>query len=157
MKKKQGISIVEIIISVSIVLVVGIVFASGLSRSLDLSQKALRTSQASWILEDSAEAVRTIRDVNWSTISSLNPGTDYYLTFDTNTNTWSITSTNPGLIDNVFTRKFTLTGVNRDASDDIAVSGTDDPNTKYISITVSWLSSGVTITKNVDFYISNIF
>lgn len=157
MNKKRGISIVEVIISVSIILAVGIVFASGLSRSLDLSQKALRTSQASWIMEDSVEAIRTIRDTDWSTISALSPATDYYLTFNTGTNTWSITSSNPGTIDNVFNRKFVISAVNRDANDDIAVSGTNDANTRYVKVTVSWNVSGVTISKDVDFYISNIF
>lgn len=157
MNKKNGISIVEIIISVSIILTVGIVFASGLSKSLDLSQKALRTSQASWVLEDSVEAIKTIRDTGWSTISNLSSGTDYYLVFDTNTNTWSVTSVDPGLVDGIFARKFTVTSVNRDANDDIAPTGTTDIDTKYINIVVSWSVSGVTNSKSVDFYISNIF
>lgn len=157
MNKKKGISIVEVIIAVSIVLIVGISFASGLSKSLFLSNKALRSSQAAWILEDSAEAVKTIRDASWSNISGLNMNTTYYLIFDTNTNTWATTLVDPGSIDGIFSRQVVVSNVNRDGNDDISVAGTNDSNTKYINVTVSWLMGDVMVSKNLDFYISKIF
>jgi type II secretory pathway pseudopilin PulG len=157
MNNKSGISIVEVIIAVSIILTVGVSFAGGLSKSLFISNKALQVSQAAWLLEDSAEAVKTIRDADWANISGLSNNTNYYLVFDTNTNTWSLTQTDPGAIDGVFDRRIVFSSVNRDANDDIAVSGTNDINTKYVNVTISWQVAGININKNVDFYISKIF
>ena len=157
MNKNSGISIIEVIISVSIILTVGVSFAGGLSKSLYISNKALQVSQASWLLEDSAEAIKTIRDTNWSNISGLTPNVSYYLVFDTNNSTWSLTQTNPGPIDGVFVRSIIFLPVNRDANDDIAAVGTNDDNTKYVNITVSWKIADVTVSKNLDFYISKIF
>ena len=157
MNKKSGISIVEVIIAVSIILTVGVSFAGGLSKSLFISNKALQVSQASWLLEDSAEAVKTIRDANWANISGLTNDINYYLVFDTNTNTWSLTQNNPGLIDGVFDRKIVFSAVNRDANDDIVAIGTNDANTKYVNVTISWQVAGINISKTVDFYISKIF
>lgn len=157
MNKKSGISIIEVIIAVSIILTVGVSFAGGLSKSLYISNKALQVSQASWLLEDSAEAVKTIRDENWANISSLTNNVNYYLVFDTNTSAWTLTQTDPGAIDGVFNRVVVFSPVNRDANDDIAVVGTNDNNTKYVNVTVSWQMAGVTVSKNLDFYISKIF
>lgn len=157
MNKKSGISIVEVIISVSIILTVGVSFAAGLSKSLYISNKALQVSQASWLLEDSAEAVKTIRDMNWINIGDLTHNVNYYLVFDTNSSNWSLTQTDPGAIDGVFDRKVVFSPVNRDANDDIAVVGTNDANTKYVNVTVSWQTAGVTVSKTLDFYISKLF
>lgn len=153
----KGMSIIEVVVAVAVVAIVGFTFASGLSKSLALSQQSLRTNQAAWLLEDGAEAIKSIRDSNWTTVQNFTSGTYYYAVFDNNTNLWSLTTTDPGLINGIFNRKILFTDVLRDSSDDIATSGTTDPETRYVTITASFLVGETTITKELDFYISNIF
>lgn len=157
MKKTKGMSVVEIVVAVAVVSAVGLTFASALSRSLALSYRALRTTQTAWLLEESAEAIKTIRDVNWPTIQNLTTGTNYYLTFDTTTNSWSLTTTDPGPINGIFSRRIVFSDVFRDSNDDIASSGTLDNETKYVTVTTSFLVGEATVNETMDFYISNIF
>ena len=116
----------------------------------------MHETQASYLLEEGAEAVKTIRDGSWATISNLTVGTTYYLSYNTSTNAWSL-STTANTIDNFFTRKVMLTAVNRDANEDIAASGNPDTRTKEVSVTVTWPYSGTTISKTLSFYLADIF
>ena len=118
-----------------------------------MSRQALHVSQATFLLEEGAEAVRIFRDNAWSNISSLNVGTNYYPTFS---GTWTV-STTPSTV-GIFTRVITIANVNRDAtSGDITTSGVNDSGTKLITITVSWTESGQAMSKTLSFYIMDIF
>ena len=98
--------------------------------------------------------MRIVRDNDWDNISGLTNGTNYYPTFSGGTWTLSVTPNTVG----IFTRIVTISSVNRDnATKDIASVGTDDPNTKLFTVTVSWPEGAKTVTKNLKFYISNIF
>ena len=84
----------------------------------------------------------------------LTVGTNYYPTFSSNT--WTL-STTPNTVD-IFTRTVTIAPVNRDnTTKDISSTGTDDPGTKLVTITVSWPEGGVTVNRTLQFYIINIF
>jgi len=145
---------VEVIVVISIIVVSVLAAMSVTEKSIYVSRQALRIEQASFLLEEGAESVRIIRDNAWSNISLLNAGTDYYLTFSAGT--WSL-STTPSTI-GIFTRKINVSNVNRNTStDDIASSGADDPETKLITIAVSWTDGGDTINKTLSFYIMDIF
>jgi len=71
--------------------------------------------------------------------------------------TWVLVTT-PNTIDR-FVRSVNVANVNRDAStgDIVSNGGTLDTGTRLITINISWSESGKTITKNLPFYISNIF
>lgn len=153
----KGMSIVEVLVAVAVVAIVGFTFASGLSKSLALSFQALRTNQAAWLLEDTVEAVKSIRDTNWTNIQNLSTGVYYYPVFNTTTNLWSLTTTDPGSVDGIFSRKIMFSSVARDSNSDISAGGTNDPQTVYALATVSFLVGETTVTKNLEFYISNIF
>lgn len=156
--KKRGFSLVEVLIACAIISASTFALVSASTQGLQLSREALRQTQANFLAEEGAEAVKSIRDDSWANISSLIVDTNYYLTFDTNTNKWSLVTTNPGPIDSLFTRTIILRAVNRDANDDIAASGTLDPNTKKIDINISWTSSNTTTSsKDLSLYISDIF
>jgi hypothetical protein len=108
------------------------------------------------LLEEGAEAVKSIRDANWSTISGLTIGTTYYLSYNTSSNAWSLTTT-PSTVDS-FTRTVVFSSVNRDSNDDIAAAGTLDARTKEVTITVSWpAEDGRTLSKSLSLYIADIF
>lgn len=156
--RKLGFTIVEVLIASSIISVTTLALMSVASRSIEISNKALRQSQASMITEEGVEAVRIIRDSGWSNISNLSLNTNYYLTFSTNSNTWSLSTTPSAPIDDQFTRTITFYQVYRDSTtSDIVSSGTLDPGTKRVEVVTSWVSLGQTISKKITFYISDIF
>ena len=122
-----------------------------------IANQTLHTTQATFLLEEGAEAVRSIRDNNWSSIAGLTPGTVYYLSFSSSSG-WSLSTTSNTV--GLFTRKVVLANVSRDASTgNISPTGTntDSNNTKLVTITVSWVESGSTVTKTLQLYITNIF
>lgn len=145
---------IEVIVGAAIIStsLVGVILVfGGLTR---LAQENLRYLQASYLLEETAEVVRLFRDTGWPTMANLNPATTYYLQFAGGR--WA-TSTTPSLIDGAFARTFSVTPVNRDANDNIAQAGTNDPNTKLVNVSVAWLQGGATTTRAASFYLTNLF
>ena len=145
---------VEIIVAVSIITVSVLVMMAVAEKSIYVSRQSTHSGQATFLLEEGAEAVRITRDNAWSNISGLNNATNYYPLFSSGT--WSLSTTSSQV--GIFTRKVNIASVNRDnTTSDIATSGTDDPGTKLMTITVSWVEAGTTVTKTLSFYIMDIF
>ncbi len=156
--KNLGFTLVEILIASAIMTTMIFALISAVQKGIQLSYYALKQTQASLLLEEGAEAVKSIRDANWTNISSLTLNTDYYLSFDNGTNVWSLSTIPTAIIDSIFTRKVLISSVLRDGTDKIASSGTLDIGTKKITITTSWpISDGTTFSSNLIFYIANIF
>jgi len=156
----KGFSLVEVLIACAIISISIIALMAASTKGIQLSNETLRQTQANLLLEEGAEAVKSIRDAAWTNISAITPDTNYYLTFNTGTNTWSLGTTATGAIDSIFTRVIVFSGVSRDANDDIVTSGGtyDDARTKKVTVTVSWPSSeNSTSSKDLAFYISDIF
>lgn len=152
--KKRGFMMIEVIVAASIITISVLSAMSVAQMSIRTSRQAFHTTQAAFLLEEGAEAVRILRDNAWTNISSLTPATDYYPTFSGGT--WTLSST-PNTV-GIFTRTVRITAVNRDnTTKDISAVGTDDPGTKLVTVTVSWTEGGVTVTKTLPFYITNIF
>jgi len=146
--------IVEILIAASIITVAILGAMAVTQKSVYVSRQAFHITQAAFLLEEGAEAVRIIRDNAWNNISGLSLGTNYYPTFSGGTWTLSTTVNTVG----IFTRTVVIASVNRDnVTKDISPVGTDDPGTKLITVTISWVEGGVTVTKTLPFYIMNIF
>lgn len=160
--RNNGFTLIEVLIACFIISVTTLTLMSAASKGIELSSRALRQAQASMITEEGVEAVKAIRDADWSNISSLTLNTNYYLSFNTGSNTWSLSTTpsvNPATpIDGRFTRAIVFSAVYRDGNDDIVASGsTPDSGTKRVTVSTSWQSSGETISKDIVFYISDIF
>ena len=154
--KNKGFMMVEIVIATSIIAILIISMMSVVQRGISIFRQSLHTIQASYLLEEGAEAVRILRDNEWSNISSLSVQEDqnYYPTYLNNT--WTL-STTPNQIGD-FTRTVTVSSVNRDPSTgDISSGGALDDGTKLIDVTVSWTEGGENKSKTLSFYISNIF
>ncbi len=139
---KKGVSLVEVIVGsaiiVSLVTVVS-VYAYFVRTAVANTAKI----QATFLVEEGLEAVRCIRDTSWTTnIASLTMGTTYYLSFNTSTNKWSL-STTASSIDSTFTRK--------------VVFSTVDANTKKVVVSVSWSDHGVTNTNSASTYFTSVF
>lgn len=152
--KNSGFSLVEVLVGAAIIVVSVLAVMAVTEKSVAMSRRALHTLQASYLLEEGAEAMRILRDDAWSNVSTLSPSTDYYLEFSGGT--WTV-STTPSLI-GIFTRVINIENVNRDfTSGDIDAGGTDDPQAKLATLTISWQEGGETINKTLSFYVMDIF
>lgn len=154
-KNNNGFSIAEIVVAVAVIALSIFGFLTVAGVSLKTLRANTNNIQAAFLLEEGVEAVRILRDSGWdANVSPLNAETNYYLSF--NGTTWEATTTNI-FIDNFFERKFIADNVYRDSNDDIAVSGTLDPSTKKIIVSVSWLSQTGTTTKSISTYMTKLF
>lgn len=150
----QGFLLVEVIVAFSIISLSVIAAMWVSQKSIAVSRQALHTTSAGFLLEEGAEAVRIVRDNAWTNISGLTNATNYYPTFSGGT--WTL-STTPNAI-GIFTRTVTVASVNRDSTTfDISSSGANDPGTKLITVTVSWTEGSNTVSKTLQFYITNLF
>jgi len=153
--KNSGFMVVELLIGVSIITVS--IFAAMIvaQKSINVSRQALHVSQASFLLEEGAEAVRIVRDNAWSNISNLTASASYYPNFSGGT--WVLDS-NLNTI-GIFTRNVSVSAVNRDdtTKDIVTSGGTTDAGTRLVTVTVSWLEGATTVSKSIQFYIMDIF
>lgn len=154
--KQSGFAMMEIVIATALISVLTLALVSVTQKSLQLSDRALKQAQASFLLEEGAEAVKTIRDAGWDSISSLTEDANYYLYFSVVDSEWSLSLT-PNDVDGTFTRVVVISDAYRDASDDFADSGTADPNSRKVTVTVSWDGSSGQISKTLSFYMVDLF
>ncbi|HWC57510.1 MAG TPA: hypothetical protein VG621_00960 [Candidatus Paceibacterota bacterium] len=150
----EGFFLIEVVVAASIIATVLIFLLGAIQDSVDASRTSLERTQASYLLEEGAEAVKAIRDGGWSTISALDNATPYALSWSGSA--WSLTTSSPETID-AFTRTVTFDAVSRDSSDTIVASGgTLDAGTRKVTITVSWNAAGGSTSVILPFYIANI-
>lgn len=156
---KKGFGLLEIVISVAIIgsTVFALSFVFLIANRLEL--KASNQIRANFLAEESLEVLRLLRDGSWSWhLANLNTTTTYYLSFNAVNSSWSITTSNPGLIDGIFARSFTVAAVNRDGAHDIVGSGgSPDTSTKKFNVSVSWAERGTYSTTTVSTYLSDMF
>ncbi len=154
--QNKGFGLLEIAIGISVISLSIFSLTAISNLALKLTEESARNTQASFLLEEGIEALKILRDSSWSAnIASLATETTYYPSF-TNHN-WQTTLTNI-YIDGIFERSFVLQNVNRDINDDIVSSGGIlDPDTKKLTVFVSWLSRNGTTTQSVSAYITNLF
>lgn len=154
----HGFTLIEIVLATGMLTTFMLSISLYYKKILDVSQETTRHIQSGFLLEEGIEAIKLLRDTSWtSKIATLSTGTTYYL-YWTGT-TWTSTTTKQ-VVENVFTRSFTVANVNRDASDNIASSGgTLDAGSKKFTITVtSQLKGGkATTTDSAEAYVMNLF
>lgn len=153
----KGISVVEIIVASAIIsmsmVAISIVYGNLVKLSIENTEKI----QATFLLDEGVEAIKTMRNESWSNIASTTAGATYYFVWSNNT--WRGTTTS-ALIDEKFIRTFVVNPVYRDSSTFNILSntsGTLDPGTKKVDIATSWLYKGSTSTKSITMYIFNLY
>lgn len=156
--KSRGIGLVEILI-VTAVLGVGLLAViSFLIYSRGVTFQVARTTEATTLAEEGIEAVRVMRDESWNTnIATLDAATPatYYPVISSDK--WTLTTTDPGPINNLYTRTIVVEQVGRDGADEILSSGgTIDPNTKKVTSTVTWTENGRNKQVQLVAYITNL-
>jgi Tfp pilus assembly protein PilV len=155
---KKGIGLVEILIAIFIFTVVLLSLITVSNLYLSGADANLSLVKSAYLAEEGVEAVKTIRDSGWANISALSTTTVYYFYFNPTSSIWQATTTKTyGSIDS-FVRSFTLGSVNRtnDTYHRISASGVSDPNTKLLTVSVSWQNQGATTTKSISTYITNL-
>lgn len=159
-RARQGFGLVEIVVAVSIITLSFFAASQAVRSSSALLRQSMTSEKAALLTEEGMEVVRLLRDISWSTnILPLVPGTTYYPTLSGSA--WSLSTTNPGAIDGVFTRTVAVEDVYRRNTDDDIVDPsfagpkTIDPGTQKITVRVSW--GGGQFSKQLITYISDIF
>ena len=152
-KTDSGFFLIEVVVATALTATI-IIFLLGLVQdTVKISQASLERTQASYLLEEGQEAVKTIRDDAWTNISSVGNGVTQYLSW--NGSKWTFSSTDSP-IDN-FSRSVVFEAVSRDANDDIVTTGgTVDTRTRKVTVTVSWNTSSGAKTESLVFYIADI-
>ncbi|OGD67137.1 hypothetical protein A2442_01940 [Candidatus Campbellbacteria bacterium RIFOXYC2_FULL_35_25] len=152
--KTKGSGFVELIIGLSIIFVALTSVVSSYNFFFKVAKNNTKVIKAEFLLEEGVEVLKFVRDSDWTNISSLSSGSDYYLSFDGSL--WSVSNTNV-YIDDTYERKFVISDVYRDVDDNIAGMGALDIGTKDIEVFVSWLSSGATSTRSINIILTDLF
>ena len=155
--KKEGFTIVEIIIAIVIIVSVFGMILSFFSLDVKNSERNRTRLRAILLAQEAMEAVRNFRDN--TTWSGNGPGT---LVFGSNyhpvvaSSGWSIISGSENI--EIFTRNIVFYNVSRGINDNIESvynSTNNDPDTKKIIVTVSWSDRYGPASESLTSYITN--
>lgn len=145
---KRGIGLVEALVGASILTIIVVALIFAYQAFLVQSFTTIEQTQASFLAEEGIEAVKYLRDADWSNISD---GT-YGLSWDSG---WQLVPSGTW-IDETFLRSISIEPVRRNASTGtIDPAGSLDSNTKKVSVSVEWMRGGSTTTKTMSTYITN--
>lgn len=152
----EGLTLVEVMIATSIILVFLLALFGTHNMYLKTAFSGAKAVKAAYLAEEGIEVARFLRDSSWETnIVAFSTAIDYSLVFESGL--WRATTTDI-FIDDIFERKIVLSEVYRDSSAKIVSSGgTLDPNTRMVTVAISWESGAATTTKSISTYITNLF
>ena len=143
----KGLSIIEILV---VITVMGIAFSSILGLiifSLKNTVQIKQTTIANNLAQEAQEAIRIFRDgTAWGTdgLGTLPLEQSYKIKITGATSSqWSL-ELGEETID-IFTRKIFFSKVFRDGQDNIASSGTEDTNTRKVTVEILWVNKKVTL------------
>lgn len=151
---QKGFMTVEIMVSVFIITMSVLATMNITQRSVYLSRQNFNGSQAVFLVEETSEALRMIRDQSWSNISSKSNAVPYYLKF--NNGAWEITEDEQYAVLNGITRKITFENACRDVNQDLVGCGTPDAGTRQANIIAEWYTGGILYRKVLAIYLMNI-
>ena len=155
MSSSRGFGMVEMLVGAAVLSVSLLGISSFFQTTLRASGVTQAAIQGDYLLEEGVEATKIFRDISYTNnFMKMSTTTTYYFAWD-GTN-WATTTTNT-LVDGKFERKFTLTDVKRDVNNDIATTGTYDPDIKLVTVSVVWGGPLGTTTRSIQTYVTNIF
>ncbi|HTH72055.1 MAG TPA: type II secretion system protein [Candidatus Pristimantibacillus sp.] len=129
---QRGATLVEVLVAIALTGVMLPTLATALVTSHAGKASAQQQLQASALLHEATEAVRVVREAGWGNIAAN--GTYHPAVSGS---TWTLASS-PETIGN-FTRTVTISDAERNSSGAlVASSGTIDPATKHIEVSVDW-------------------
>lgn len=152
--QKKGFGLLEILIGSAIIVTGILALSEGYTLYMKYALANEKNIQAAYLAEEGLEAMTFLRDWGWTAkIKPLSTTTAYQLYW--NGSYWTTVMTNQ-YVDGLFLREIRIADVARDSNGNIAASGTYDPNTKLITVTLSYVQGRSTTTKSISTYITNI-
>ncbi len=148
---------VEILVSAYIITLTALASLNLAQRSSYISRHTFLTAQAVFFGEEGAEAIRVIRDNDWSNIQNATTGAIYYFYF--NGSTWLLSSDPANEQIGGVKRKVIFQTVRRDDSthDIVDSGGSVDNGTRRVNVNVNWTENGQYYDKLTEFYIMDIW
>lgn len=126
---------VEIVVAASIFLVAIVAFVISFDTLRSLGNHTEERTMAALLLEEGNEAVLLLRDFGWDdNIATRAIGTTYHLYWDGDSYELSVTA---AVIGGQYYRTVVFSPAYRDGSGFLADSGTEDPNSRRVQITIS--------------------
>ncbi len=145
-----GFGLVEMVIVTAIVSGSLFAFLQAEILSVRLLRSEKENLEATLLAEEALEAVRSVRDESWTTISaSTTNGTIYYPSVENGK--WKLSTSSPGIINGKYKRFVIFSEVLRDTQDRIAASGTADPDTRKVTAYATTTTKQITLVT----YITN--
>ncbi len=145
---KRGDLLIELILAVGLFAVLATTAIATAAGLLGLTRTAREREEAGLYLMEGVEAVKAIRDRDWNNLTETTHGLNW------DGSKWVF----EGNYDqrDKFRRQVTVKAGLRDGNGNLSGSGTEDPDTKKILITVDW-QSGPTRNNQVEteFYLTN--
>jgi len=160
-KKKAGFMAIEILLATSIITMIVLAGTAVAQKSIIVSRQAVHSLQATYLLEEGAEALKIIRDNDWNNFSYLsalcdNPATVYLEFLE---GTWNLTSTSEPNI-GIFNRVIIYNIAGRDdiTGDLVQNCGPfNDGGSYFFNVSVRWMEGGKIINKELSFYLMDIW
>ncbi len=147
-RRNDGFFIIEVLLAMVILSMVFLTLFSMISFLTNRTDRSKYDTQAAGLLQEGMEVSRNAILANWTTYSAGS----YYPVFNGNSLQWTLKSGTEGTLKGQFTRSITIENVCRDPNKEgiqtSCTTGTPDPKSKIITITVSWIEGSV--TKEVD-------
>ena len=154
---EKGQSLAELLVGVAVVTIIlsSVVGAIILVVRSNLQSTTSRTAAA--LGEEMMDSVRSVAEGKWSnlySVSSKGSSTTYRVTAS-GTALLIVSGSEDISVNNAtYTRFFSVENVSRDSVQSIAASGTEDPSTQKITITVRWQVGGNTANLQTTEYLT---
>lgn len=144
-KDRSGFSMVEIVVVLGFLAMVMVVLGQLSISFLGAVASGELQLRANAIGSETIEALKIIKDDDWNNLTGLSMATPYYLTYSTATQEWSVVSSDPGKIDGIFSRSFTVSPVNRDdiTGQIVFSGGSPDSKTLLVEANVDWIYKSI--------------
>ncbi len=153
----KGFSVLEIVVVLAALAIVAVVLGQLSVSFLGAVASGELQLRANAISAETIEALKIIKADDWNNLSGLSVNTAYYLTYSTITNKWSVAVSDPGKIDGIFSRSFTVKSVNRDGvTGQIVFSGgSPDSKTLLVEANVDWVYKSANKNFKLTTYLTN--
>lgn len=150
--QNKGFGLLEVVVTIGIVTI----FLLGIIQLLNFSLTNVRNnenqSQATNLATEAIEITRQVRDMDWSSFSSLDTDNPLHPAYGME---WSLTA-NCDTVD-IYTRCIDLDRVYRDdvTGDLVESGGTEDSDSRKVKATISWTERGDTKSVEIQTFLTN--
>ncbi len=155
--KNSGFSVLEIVVVLAALAIVAVVLGQLNVSFLGAVASGELRLRANAIGAETMEALKIIKAGAWSDLSGLSVNTPYYLIYSTLANKWSVSASDPGKIDGIFSRSFTVNPVNRDniTGQIVFLGGSPDSKTLLVETNVDWVNKSANKNLKLTTYLTN--